>query len=338
MKITARKVAKDLGVSAATVSLAINDRPGVNEETRKRIMAYIRQIEESTGDKGLQGKSIKMLIYIQSDFHYRSTIKEFSQRDYAQICRLVQEEGMDLKLYYIYNRSELEEIIQDSEYDQTAGILLSLDEADEELVRGLPEGKVPVIMHDIELPVGTANFDVINLHNEQGIKIGLDYLRNMGHRNILYLYNEETIYNFRMRRRAFESYWKMWRKEEAKMIQISGSAVQRVDEAERLFSNMPKLPDAVFTENFAITSSVLSALSKLNLSVPDDISVLGIDDPQLYYYTDQSITCVEVPIMERNDITIRRLLERMKERKHYPYEMRMGMKLKEGNTVKKMKH
>ena len=43
MRIKSKEIAEELGVSAATVSLALNNRPGVNAETKKRILEYIRR-------------------------------------------------------------------------------------------------------------------------------------------------------------------------------------------------------------------------------------------------------------------------------------------------------
>lgn len=46
MKIKMVDVARYLGVSKATVSLAVNGKPGVNEETRKKVLACIEEIEK----------------------------------------------------------------------------------------------------------------------------------------------------------------------------------------------------------------------------------------------------------------------------------------------------
>ena len=46
MRLKAKEIAKELGVSPATVSLALNDRPGINQETKQRILDYIQEREE----------------------------------------------------------------------------------------------------------------------------------------------------------------------------------------------------------------------------------------------------------------------------------------------------
>ncbi|WP_395026342.1 helix-turn-helix domain-containing protein, partial [Robinsoniella sp.] len=46
MRLKAKDIAEALKVSPATVSLALNDRPGVNAETKKRILEYTEQMQE----------------------------------------------------------------------------------------------------------------------------------------------------------------------------------------------------------------------------------------------------------------------------------------------------
>jgi LacI family transcriptional regulator len=44
MRVTARDVAKEAGVSPATVSLVFRNKPGVGRETRKRVMECAQRI------------------------------------------------------------------------------------------------------------------------------------------------------------------------------------------------------------------------------------------------------------------------------------------------------
>ena len=56
MRIKLREIAEELGVSPATVSLAVNDRPGISAKTKERILAHIRsKEEEGTGTGRAQG-------------------------------------------------------------------------------------------------------------------------------------------------------------------------------------------------------------------------------------------------------------------------------------------
>ena len=71
MRLKAKEIAKELGVSEATVSLAFNDRPGINKETKRRILTYIREREEEIRQKEEQKLQVSkggilMLNYVKN--------------------------------------------------------------------------------------------------------------------------------------------------------------------------------------------------------------------------------------------------------------------------------
>ena len=43
MAVTLRQLAQQLGLSAATLSMVLNNKPGISQETRDRVMAAIRE-------------------------------------------------------------------------------------------------------------------------------------------------------------------------------------------------------------------------------------------------------------------------------------------------------
>ena len=71
MKIKMVDVAKRLGISKATVSLAVNGKPGVNEQTRQKVLECIKELEKNNGvfpeplnspEKEAHRRMIKVLI------------------------------------------------------------------------------------------------------------------------------------------------------------------------------------------------------------------------------------------------------------------------------------
>ncbi len=340
MKFTARKVAHDLGVSTATVSLAMNNRPGVNEETKKRVMDYIKLLQVDYETAETDGKSLKVLLFTRGDYleDYRGKphTNEFLQTDCAHICRLLQEHGMSLKLNYASSVEEIERVVLESETDGTIGILLYFDEAPGDILNNLHESKIPLIMYDAPLPEGRNDCDVINLHDVQAVNMAMNYLRKCGHENIAYFYNEGSYYNFVTRRNAFRLYMEQWKGkvQDGQMHQVSTCNDCRESDIEKYFNSIDKLPDAILSENYAISLALMRVINKRNLKVPEEISVLGIDDPSFYAYTDIDYTCIEVPIYERHTVMMKHLLERLNEKEHCPVEILLGMKLKIQNTVK----
>lgn len=70
MPLTLKDIARMAGVAESTVSRAINNKPGVGEETRKRIMKLVRKYNYRPNQlaRGLAKKETQMLALIVADF------------------------------------------------------------------------------------------------------------------------------------------------------------------------------------------------------------------------------------------------------------------------------
>ena len=70
MRIKLREIAEELGVSPATVSLAVNDRPGISAKTKERILAHIRSKEEEgrvwEPEPAGSGGTVAMVNYVKN--------------------------------------------------------------------------------------------------------------------------------------------------------------------------------------------------------------------------------------------------------------------------------
>lgn len=335
MRVTAKQVAKDLGLSTATVSLALNNRPGVNEETKQRVLNYMNQL---TGNFPTQQKSqgcVKILIYVRKEQFYRNTIDESTQRENARLVRSFQEVKMEMKVFYVYDASEINQIIRESQFDDTSGIILSLDEAPERILDEVTGTEIPVIVYDTELTMNSENFHVINLHNIQGIDAAMDYLRSKGKENIVYFYNTETVFNFAARREAFARYLFRWKRElpEAYMIRTGGSKKEVEEVVEKYLLKCQKLPDAILMENFIVSTGTIEAIKKCGVQIPQDISLLGIDELDIYGYSDTRLTCISMPVLERNQITVKYLSTDNAFIREGASELLLGTKLIIGDTV-----
>ena len=64
---TAKEIAKKLGISAASVSVALNGKPGVSDATRQRILAAAAEMGYSAPKAASDSRQLCFLIYYHSD-------------------------------------------------------------------------------------------------------------------------------------------------------------------------------------------------------------------------------------------------------------------------------
>ena len=77
MKIKAADIARNLNLSKATVSLVLNNKPGVSEKTRRRIFDYIEEVtgeaerqKEEKNKQELENKNIIKVLFIDNALRF----------------------------------------------------------------------------------------------------------------------------------------------------------------------------------------------------------------------------------------------------------------------------
>lgn len=205
MRIKAKEIAKELGLSEATVSLALNNRPGVNENTKKRILECVREKQEKLQEnfeiqkKIVHGK-VMMLNYIKNGI-----IMKRSQEQnpiIEKIRETVKREG-DTFEYRLFQEQfeEIGNLISECREKDVKGIYIMAAEMGKSDIYPFLELQIPIVTGDNLFYEEGINSFLID--NREGIRRGVDYLVDKGHSRIVYLAEDIDIFNFLERREAF---------------------------------------------------------------------------------------------------------------------------------------
>lgn len=281
MRIKAKGIAKELGLSEATVSLALNDRPGVNENTKKRILECVREKQEKLQEnfeiqkKIVHGK-VMMLNYIKNGI-----IMKRSQEQnpiIEKIRETVKREG-DTFEYRLFQEQfeEIGNLISECREKDVKGIYIMAAEMEKSDIYPFLELQIPIVTGDNLFYEEGINSFLID--NREGIRRGVDYLVDKGHSRIVYLAEDIDIFNFLERREAFVL--EMAKREcgdVSNRIRHLGSNVEEV-----AFSMGKYLDEgmrgvtALILESSVISMGVIKALLERNVRIPKDISLIGFD-------------------------------------------------------------
>lgn len=281
MRIKAKGIAKELGLSEATVSLALNDRPGVNENTKKRILECVREKQEKLQEnfeiqkKIVHGK-VMMLNYIKNGI-----IMKRSQEQnpiIEKIRETVKREGYTFE-YRLFQEQfeEIGNLISECREKDVKGIYIMAAEMGKSDIYPFLELQIPIVTGDNLFYEEGINSFLID--NREGIRRGVDYLVDKGHSRIVYLAEDIDIFNFLERREAFVL--EMAKREcgdVSNRIRHLGSNVEEV-----AFSMGKYLDEgmrgvtALILESSVISMGVIKALLERNVRIPKDISLIGFD-------------------------------------------------------------
>lgn len=279
--IKIQDIADKAGVSKSAVSLALNGKSGISDDTRQKIL----QIAKENNYKPLRklkkkAKTKQFFIRILScndvnRFTYNfQNLPHFDEliADFSTIAR---EFPITLMINSIsINNVEMEfkniEKIQPSD----AIILLGTD-LPETIVQKINELHPNVIIIDTCFYQLNNNF--ISINNYQGAYQATEYLLKNGHRHIGYVKARQRIRNFKERHRGFNDALRHYNINPEKSGPVVILSVNDITPHPNYLQNK-KLPTAFFCENDSLAISLIKSLQCLNIKVPEDVSVIGFDN------------------------------------------------------------
>lgn len=308
MKVKMADVAKRLGISKATVSLAINQKPGVNEETRKRIFQCIKEMEESRNvteedPEKRDGEEIKKLIKVVFINHQKKIISDPELELWSGVLETFDAEAR--KRGYLYGLSYLNEekaqrdaIIDECNLQLVAGVIIFGTEMEETDYDILARIQKPLVVYDHEVPDG--RFSSVCIDNKGAVEQALGVLRHAGAEDIVYLSTGKEIYNFQKRREAFREAWRNCGTgaPEDRMVALGGT-IQEIAENASAWMDREHIPDAFLSENYQVSIGVLKALRRRNSSASNQVRITGIDEVPEYMIPGGELTCIKIPHQER---------------------------------------
>jgi len=317
IRIKSKQVAEALGVSEATVSLVLNQKPGVNVETRKRVLEYIEVLGKNGQDTGSSEETNKgcilMLYYIKHGIIMQSGGQNVNPAFFEKIRSAVSKEGYEF-LYREYREQEesLEDLFRQCSSNQVRGIYIMAAEMKESDIFPFQQLKIPVVVGDnLFYEQGMDSFLV---DNREGIRRGVDYLVDRGHSHIVYLAENVDIFNFIERREAFVL--EMARRQcgdSANRIRHLGNTIDEVsDKMSRYLSEGLHRTTAFVLESSVISLGVSKALLERNIRVPREVSLVGFDAVPELSIPGINLTMIKGTHTKRHIAAVMHLLRHLK--------------------------
>jgi len=334
MALKAKDIAKMTGVSTATVSLVLNNKPGVSDKRRAEIIQKIKELDcgymlrDSIVDNG----NIGFVVYKRAG----SIVDESPFFTYILegITDAARKHGYTLSFIYVNKRMTIAEQRYQIESAKCKGLIVYAVEMFHDDLPVFKQSGLPFVILDNSFREN--DVDSVAINNAQGTSKAVLHLRDMGHRRIGYIKSKVIINSFIERYVAFISELRQQKLtfNEADIIEVgySESAVKH-DVAEYL-SKVESLPTAFFAENDLIACNAVLAFIEAGYKVPDDVSVIGFDDRPICTMIKPQLTTIEVPKNIFGPDVVGLLVSKMEQGREYSKKIDVGTKLVIRESVK----
>ena len=293
MKATIYDIAREAGVSIATVSNAINGKGKISQKRRKEILEIMERMhyQPSVIASALMGKKT---------FTLGLLIPDVSNPFFAEIARAIEDQahhsGYSVIICSTDNKDErIERYIKLLEQKSVDGIIIGTGIDNLEILKQLLSKSIPVAM--IARDVDSLSLHTVITDDFYGGTIAAEHLIGLGHRKLAVLAENLKVSSSRERVRGFKSALL-----EANIPFDDTNVVAcdyKIEDGKRGAKALLRKgdrPTAIFCCNDMLAIGVLQAAKDEGLQVPGDLSVIGFDNTILSNVVNPPITTVAQPM------------------------------------------
>ncbi|MFB7997323.1 LacI family DNA-binding transcriptional regulator [Streptomyces sp. NPDC056002] len=283
-KPTIADVAQRAGVSRATVSFALNDRPGIAAETKARVLAAAADLgwTPSHQARGLSLGRTGAFGLVLARESEQIGADPFFPAFIAGVEAVIGRRGDGLMVHVTTPEQEQGVYERLAARRQVDGVLLTDLRGDDPrppLMRALG---LPAVV--VGQPEWGGGLTAVSLDDEPAYADAIRRLADLGHRRIAHIEGPQELRHAHRRRTAWEQTLRTLGLPEGPVLP-GGFSPEGGARATRELLTLPEPPTAIVYGNDLAAMAGLSVAQELGVRVPDQLSVVGYDDAPLTRYS-----------------------------------------------------
>lgn len=289
--LTIRDVAKEAGVSVATISRYINKSSYTSEKTGNKIQAVMDRLNYKPNEiaRGLAKQKSNTIALI---------IPDITNPFFPELVNAIEEVAKS-KGYSLLLTTSNEADLQNANFWRSFqsryvdGLILASFQFNKEVLKGMNGLKIPFVRVDRTADLATHSIGVDNYY---GAQLAVQHLIGIGCKNIAHISGPASFSQSVERMKGFRG---IMEKEfpDSELIIYEGDfsleGGKKVSEV--MMKNHPEV-DGIFLANDLMAIGSLKALKSLNMTVPAEVAIIGFDGIKLTEMVDPELSTIEQPI------------------------------------------
>lgn len=309
MAHTMNDVAKRAGVSVATVSRVLSKSPHISSGTIGRVMTAIEELRYH------RNVHARRLAIGKSDL-FGLVISEISNPFFSEIIGGFQSAAWDrcfdvLLLNTEYKANRVESVVQKLIENDVRGVAIMTSSLEKEVIQSLTNEGIAVVLNNFSTPERLVSN--VTIDYSLGLSQAIEHVASLGHRRAAVIAGPATNRTALNIRHVLVDGLKQ-RGLDPQPVTHSAYNLDAAAEAVKAIISAEETPTVIFCGSDLIAMGVLVALEQAGIEVPDDISVVGIDDISFAFLVRPPLTTIRVP-REELGITAFQALEKLLKQK-----------------------
>lgn len=334
---TIKDIAKVLNISPSTVSRALSGKPGASEELRKKVletaeeMGYMKNLSAQSL-KNSKSKIIGIIAFDIRNPFFLDFLKGVEDvlfpREYKILLSTVDENVDKERTYLNWMVSQGVDGILSSPITEKNG------KSNLKLYQNFYKMGVPIVFYD-RMFYNQEQFDYIIVDNQDAIIQALIHLKENGHENVSIFLSKKGVFTIEERLKGFLKGCELLNIKTRK--EWICEDIYPHEKAFDILKNLKEkshLPTAIIATNNNITKNIVSSSRKLNIKIPDELSLIGFDDTPENELIAPPLTTIKQPILEIGKIAATALLSRIEDRYAQPMKVILKSELIKRESVR----
>jgi LacI family transcriptional regulator len=308
---TIKDVARKSGLSASTVSLAINNSGYVSEKTRAKVMDVVKELgyHPTRAARGLASSTSGNIGFIVSEEHFAQ-----AEQFYTRVFLGTEFEAR-LHDYYVLltvvgrrfgNGASVPRFLLERNVD---GVIVA-GSVNDKFIEYIHAMGLPVVLVDYQ--VARSPFSAVLIDNRNGTRSAVSHLLDIGHTRIGFIGADLKHPGIAERFATYRSMLEehnitpdpSWIITSEKLLTFKSGC----DSAAKVLA-APSRPDALLAANDSMAIGCLHCAKRAGLRIPEDIAIVGFDDLEVSSHVEPRLTSVRVHKEEMGKLAVRRLVD-----------------------------
>ena len=288
--LTIRDIAQMAGVSATAVSFVLNNKPGVSEATREKVQEIIKTtgFTPNVHTRRLNlGKSFTIHVVLRQ---YDSNLfNQFAMETLSGIFKASRELGYSIIFTFVYEDMSYEQIIESVRSKDCDGVILN-QVSDSRILSQLRQENIPFVCVDAHIPKDGA-LPLVEVDYYDAAYQATNHLIDCGHKQIGFLglnaHAEFYMNTFKGYADALKEHGLVVNPD---WLFQSAHTQKSVEACVDKLLQQAQLPTAFLCTGDAFAVEVVRCAKHQGLRVPEDLSIISLDDLLISRYLDPPLS------------------------------------------------
>lgn len=310
-RTTITEIAKELNISASTVSRALNNNPAISKKTREAVIELAKK-------RNYLPNLLALNLLKKRTNTIGVIVPEITSYFFSSIISGIQDLLNPLGVNMIIGQSnesfeEEKSLVRTFASIRVDGFLISPSSKTKNFdhLKILTENNIPLVIFDRDCE--GLEVDKVFVDEYKGAFQAVEHLIKSGCRRIAHIAGPFTLSTARHRLKGYEDALKLHGLPVNKeyIVESRGFTPKHGIRPTKQLLTLQNPPDAIFTINDGVAIGAMFVLKEAGIIIPDQISLIGFDDDPHSSYFKPSLSTVWQPTYEMGMLSARILMKRV---------------------------